>query len=286
MPSVDGEYVFGEQLAAGASTAPGSTTRTSTRTTPRRPSRSQRWAVGVDPRPVPALRLPLGGRRALLLGQPLPLRLQGVLRVPEGPLHRVADLRRDALRARRTATASSAPSQWARRPAEPRRPGPRRLPAPAPAAAPRVSGVPQKLDKVLPGLVGSFDVDYTNYWRDRTTARRRLQRARNVDDLFVDTGIDAIPDGQERDSDGRIFRPDGTVEPGERPDDDRGVRRAEPDVAGAAEGRHRRRRPRSCWRPTRPPSRTAASTTSRPVRRATGSSRRASCSTTAAAASS
>ena len=32
-----------------------------------------------------------------------------------------------------------------------------------------------------------------------------------VNDRFVDTGIDAIPDGQERDSQGRVVRKDGTV---------------------------------------------------------------------------
>ena len=73
------------------------------------------------------------------------------------------------------------------------------------------SGVPQRLDKVIPGLVGSFDVDYTNYWA-KDQVSDPFNEARLVDDLFVDAGIDAIPDGAERDSDGRVFRPDGTVQ--------------------------------------------------------------------------
>jgi lipopolysaccharide assembly outer membrane protein LptD (OstA) len=73
------------------------------------------------------------------------------------------------------------------------------------------SGVPQRLDKLLPGLVGSFDVDYTHYWaKDQPDGP--FNEARLVDDLFVDSGIEAIPDGEERDSQGRVFRPDGTVE--------------------------------------------------------------------------
>jgi len=72
------------------------------------------------------------------------------------------------------------------------------------------SGVPQRLDKVLPGLVGSFDADYTHYWA-QDDINDPFNEARLVDDIFVDHGIDAIPDGMERDSEGRVFRPDGTV---------------------------------------------------------------------------
>jgi lipopolysaccharide assembly outer membrane protein LptD (OstA) len=73
------------------------------------------------------------------------------------------------------------------------------------------SGVPQRLDRVLPGLVGSFDADYTHFWA-QDDPDDALNEARRVDDQFIDAGIDAIPDGNERDSDGRIFKPDGTVE--------------------------------------------------------------------------
>jgi lipopolysaccharide assembly outer membrane protein LptD (OstA) len=73
------------------------------------------------------------------------------------------------------------------------------------------SGVPQRLDRVLPGLVGSFDADYTHYWA-RDDVDDPFNEARIVDGVFVDHGIEAIPDGAERDSEGRVFRPDGTVE--------------------------------------------------------------------------
>jgi LPS-assembly protein len=73
------------------------------------------------------------------------------------------------------------------------------------------SGVPQKVTKLIPGLVGSFDADYTHYWaQDRPDGA--FDDARNVDDIFVDTGIDALPDGRERNNDGDIVRPDGIVE--------------------------------------------------------------------------
>jgi lipopolysaccharide assembly outer membrane protein LptD (OstA) len=72
------------------------------------------------------------------------------------------------------------------------------------------SGVPQRLDGVLPGLVGSFDADYTHFWA-KDQVSDPFNKARIVDDLFVDAGIDAIPDGDERDSQGRTFSPDGTV---------------------------------------------------------------------------
>jgi lipopolysaccharide assembly outer membrane protein LptD (OstA) len=72
------------------------------------------------------------------------------------------------------------------------------------------SGVPQRLDRVLPGLVGSFDADYTHYWAQDQVSDP-FNEARLVDDLFVDAGLDAIPDGAERDTEGRTFHPDGTV---------------------------------------------------------------------------
>jgi lipopolysaccharide assembly outer membrane protein LptD (OstA) len=72
------------------------------------------------------------------------------------------------------------------------------------------SGVPQRLDKIVPGLVGSFDVDYVNYW-PRDSASDVFDDTPLVNDRFVDTGIDAIPDGEERDREGRVVRSDGTV---------------------------------------------------------------------------
>jgi lipopolysaccharide assembly outer membrane protein LptD (OstA) len=86
-----------------------------------------------------------------------------------------------------------------------------------------LSGVPQRLDRVVPGLVGSFDVDYVNYWaRDSAddvfgntpffTDPESPNFNPLVTDRFVDTGIDAIPDGDERNENGDIVRADGTVE--------------------------------------------------------------------------
>jgi lipopolysaccharide assembly outer membrane protein LptD (OstA) len=72
------------------------------------------------------------------------------------------------------------------------------------------SGVPQRLDRFVPGLVGSFDIDYVNYW-PRESASDVFDDTALVNDQFVDTGIDAIPDGQERDREGRVVRADGTV---------------------------------------------------------------------------
>jgi hypothetical protein len=67
-------------------------------------------------------------------------------------------------------------------------------------------------------LVPSFDVDYIHFWRDEDPASVYPTADVVGDDLFLDTGIEAIPDGQERDSQGRIvtldgdvIRPDGTV---------------------------------------------------------------------------
>jgi lipopolysaccharide assembly outer membrane protein LptD (OstA) len=70
-------------------------------------------------------------------------------------------------------------------------------------------------------LVTSFDVDYTHYWR-QTDPRELLPTAVDVDGVFLDTGIDAIPDGLERNgqgavvtlggvTDGSIIFPDGTT---------------------------------------------------------------------------
>lgn len=73
-----------------------------------------------------------------------------------------------------------------------------------------LSGVPQRLDRVVPGLVGSFDVDYVHFW-PRDSAEDVFDDTPLVNDQFVDTGIDAIPNGEERDPEGRIVRADGTV---------------------------------------------------------------------------
>jgi lipopolysaccharide assembly outer membrane protein LptD (OstA) len=72
------------------------------------------------------------------------------------------------------------------------------------------AGVPQKLDRVVPGLVGSFDVDYTNFYA-QNRPNDPFNQARLVDGLFYDSGIDAIPDGMEANSNNQVVQPDGTV---------------------------------------------------------------------------
>jgi LPS-assembly protein len=75
----------------------------------------------------------------------------------------------------------------------------------------QLSGMPQALPGFAKRLYASFDTDYTHFYsRDR--AQDVYPRANVVgDDVFLDTGIDAIPDGQERDDDGIIVTLDGDV---------------------------------------------------------------------------
>jgi lipopolysaccharide assembly outer membrane protein LptD (OstA) len=69
----------------------------------------------------------------------------------------------------------------------------------------------------LSRVITSFDVDYTHFWNQNDAIDER-RTATVVDDLFLDTGIDALPDGYERNDngqlvtlDGRIISRDGTV---------------------------------------------------------------------------
>lgn len=73
----------------------------------------------------------------------------------------------------------------------------------------RLSSVPQPLG--TDRLVGSFDLRYTHFYQF-DDAQSALPLATSVDDVFLDTGIDAIPDGAERDTFGRVVQPDGSVE--------------------------------------------------------------------------
>ena len=61
------------------------------------------------------------------------------------------------------------------------------------------------LAEPLPGflsrVITSFDVQYTNFWQ-QNDPEDELPTATVVDDLFLDTGIDALPDGFERTDDG------------------------------------------------------------------------------------
>ncbi len=75
----------------------------------------------------------------------------------------------------------------------------------------KLSGLPQPLPGPLDKAVWSFDTRYTHFWA-RDDVQDRLPNANIVDGLFADTGIDAIPNGDERDSRGRLLLPDGSVE--------------------------------------------------------------------------
>lgn len=56
---------------------------------------------------------------------------------------------------------------------------------------------------LLAGLVGSFDVRFTNY-QSFDAAKDEFPSAFNVDDVFFDTGIDALPDAEERNRRGKL----------------------------------------------------------------------------------
>ncbi|MAE94166.1 MAG: hypothetical protein CL910_05845 [Deltaproteobacteria bacterium] len=80
----------------------------------------------------------------------------------------------------------------------------------------RLAGLPADLPgrESLPGVLGkgvySFDARYTHFWaRDDVLDIQPF--ATDVDGIFADTGIEAIPDGDERDQFGRKVLPDGTV---------------------------------------------------------------------------
>jgi lipopolysaccharide assembly outer membrane protein LptD (OstA) len=71
--------------------------------------------------------------------------------------------------------------------------------------------MPQSLPGFARRLQLSFGVDYTNFYsRDDAEDVYPFANVRG-DDLFLDTGIDAIPDGSERDEDGNILTLDGNV---------------------------------------------------------------------------
>jgi lipopolysaccharide assembly outer membrane protein LptD (OstA) len=75
----------------------------------------------------------------------------------------------------------------------------------------QLSGMPQPLPGFLRRLQASFNVDYTNF-HSRERAEDIYPSATVVgDDVFLDTGIDAIPDGQEFNEDGYIVTLDGDV---------------------------------------------------------------------------
>ncbi len=79
----------------------------------------------------------------------------------------------------------------------------------------------------LPWLQTSFDLRYTHFWAKETVEEAMPEVRETIqgvpgntttldlgvgDDVFFDTGIDALPNGRERDANGNIVRLDGTVE--------------------------------------------------------------------------
>jgi len=73
----------------------------------------------------------------------------------------------------------------------------------------RLAGIPQPVP-LLGNAVFSFDTRYTHFWAKKDVLDVQ-PFATIVDGLFADTGIDAIPDGDERDEAGRKVLPDGTI---------------------------------------------------------------------------
>jgi lipopolysaccharide assembly outer membrane protein LptD (OstA) len=75
----------------------------------------------------------------------------------------------------------------------------------------RLAGLPQPILRRAPRLVASFDTRYTHFYSLKRAARVLPEATVVGDGVFLDTGIDAIPDGRERDAFGRNVRLDGTV---------------------------------------------------------------------------
>ena len=193
MPCVDGEYVFGEK-SSGRFYGAWIDDKNIDPDDPSTPFSSQRWALElIHDQYLPYdFRLVVDAR--FFSDNLYAVRLREVLGLPQGPLHRVAGLPREALRPagplRLLRRASSTP-RTSRTPTT-------RTATSSCSSACRSStrrASPRRLDKVVPGLVGSFDVDYTHFWaQDRPDGRLR-RRAATSTTCFVDTGIDAIPDG-------------------------------------------------------------------------------------------
>jgi hypothetical protein len=74
----------------------------------------------------------------------------------------------------------------------------------------QLSSVPQPLTALPGGLVGGFDTRYTHFWaiEDPADDFGDLRE----EDVFLDSGIDGLPNGFERDRSGNLFRLDGTVD--------------------------------------------------------------------------
>lgn len=74
----------------------------------------------------------------------------------------------------------------------------------------RFSGAPQALPRLPFNTVFSFDTRYTNFWAKKDVLDVQ-PFSTVVGGVFADTGIEAIPDGDERDQFGRKVLPDGTI---------------------------------------------------------------------------
>lgn len=59
-------------------------------------------------------------------------------------------------------------------------------------------------------LLSSFDVRYTNFWHQESPLKSRPGGV-PVNGMFLDTGIDALPDGMEYNSQGLLVRADGSI---------------------------------------------------------------------------
>jgi hypothetical protein len=68
----------------------------------------------------------------------------------------------------------------------------------------------QPLPGFLSRLITSFDVSYIHFWQQNDPLDER-NTATVVDDIFLDTGIDALPDGYERNDDGGRVTLDGRI---------------------------------------------------------------------------
>ncbi len=199
-PSVDVEYVFGETLLRQLLRHPH--LRPGHRAEHLRDSlRPIALGDGVDPRSPPASRLAGQGGRDALLRQCLPLRFLRILELQARALRPVESVPGEALRAREALRVQCRRLVGGRS-AESGQPWTgmsscfNRLPSL------QFSGLPQPLPGFARRLQASFNVDYTHFY-SRKRAEDVYPRATvGGDDQFLDTGIDAIPDGLEFNEDG------------------------------------------------------------------------------------
>ena len=79
----------------------------------------------------------------------------------------------------------------------------------------RLAAMPKAFPILKRRLFSSFDLRYTHFWA-RDDAKDILPQAQEVDGIFLDTGIDALPNGQEiLRRGGRVLLEDGSVRLGD-----------------------------------------------------------------------